>query len=226
MSFRFELLVSMTCQSCVQQISRSLEALKTIDNFDIQLASKRVTVVGKASPSQVIGKLEDLGRTVILRGLGDQSTAAVCILEQHDKLQANMQVYGLVRLVEISQQLLFCDITLSGLAAGLYRIEIRQTGDLRKGSLSTGNVWERGDIGTIQVDSSNRAQQVFELRNVRLWEVIGRAIVLESSASAVTILGVIARSAGLWENEKMVCTCSGQSVWDERQEMLRKTSLH
>jgi copper chaperone for superoxide dismutase len=30
--------------------------------------------------------------------------------------------------------------------------------------------------------------------------------------------GIIARSAGLFENTKRLCTCSGATVWQERQE--------
>lgn len=31
------------------------------------------------------------------------------------------------------------------------------------------------------------------------------------------VVGVVARSAGVWENEwKVVCSCSGMTVWEER----------
>ena len=29
------------------------------------------------------------------------------------------------------------------------------------------------------------------------------------------LAGVIARSAGTWSNDKSVCTCSGQTQWEE-----------
>lgn len=36
------------------------------------------------------------------------------------------------------------------------------------------------------------------------------------------VLGVVARSAGVWENErKVVCSCSGMTVWEERDGMRR-----
>jgi copper chaperone for superoxide dismutase len=37
-----------------------------------------------------------------------------------------------------------------------------------------------------------------------------------------TLVGVIARSAGVWDNDKMVCSCSGKNVWQERQEQVVK----
>ena len=30
--------------------------------------------------------------------------------------------------------------------------------------------------------------------------------------------GIIARSAGLFQNKKTVCTCSGKTIWEERME--------
>lgn len=36
------------------------------------------------------------------------------------------------------------------------------------------------------------------------------------------VVGVVARSAGVWENErKVVCSCSGMTVWEERDGMRR-----
>ena len=35
-----------------------------------------------------------------------------------------------------------------------------------------------------------------------------------------TLVGVIARSAGVWDNEKTVCSCSGKNVWQERKEQV------
>ena len=38
-------------------------------------------------------------------------------------------------------------------------------------------------------------------------------------------VGVVARSAGAWENEKVVCACSGKTVWEEREEMKSRGML-
>ena len=39
------------------------------------------------------------------------------------------------------------------------------------------------------------------------------------------VMGVVARSAGVWENEKMVCSCSGKTVWEEREEQVGRGML-
>lgn len=43
----------------------------------------------------------------------------------------------------------------------------------------------------------------------------------EEEGGAV-VVGVVARSAGAWENDKVVCACSGKTVWQEREEMVSK----
>jgi copper chaperone for superoxide dismutase len=62
---------------------------------------------------------------------------------------------------------------------------------------------------------------------VGIWEMIGRSMVVSKNKEgpfrkddADTLVGVIARSAGVWENDKTVCSCSGKSVWQERQEQV------
>ena len=62
-------------------------------------------------------------------------------------------------------------------------------------------------------------------------ELIGRSILItdtdtdDSSRVSLgdkTIYGVIARSAGVWENNKQVCNCTGKTVWEERKDALHK----
>ncbi len=40
-----------------------------------------------------------------------------------------------------------------------------------------------------------------------------------------TVAGVIARSAGVWENDKTVCSCTGKTLWEERKDELKKGML-
>jgi len=39
------------------------------------------------------------------------------------------------------------------------------------------------------------------------------------------VVGVVARSAGVWENEKVVCGCSGKTVWEERGDAVKRGML-
>jgi copper chaperone for superoxide dismutase len=133
------------------------------------------------------------------------------------------------------------DLTINGLAPGQYWATVRETGDVSKGAESTGGVWEavkskllgadahkepRGIFGHVEVDAKGRGN-VFLDQPVAIWELIGRSMVLSTSPQgpfrredANTLVGVIARSAGVWDNDKTVCSCSGKSVWQERQEQV------
>ena len=44
----------------------------------------------------------------------------------------------------------------------------------------------------------------------------------EGENQDAAVIGVVARSAGVWENSKVVCACSGKTVWEEREEMVSK----
>jgi copper chaperone for superoxide dismutase len=83
-------------------------------------------------------------------------------------------------------------------------------------------------FGTVDVDESGKGN-VFLDRPVAIWELIGRSMVVSKSREGPfrmedpdTLVGVIARSAGVWDNDKMVCSCSGKNVWEERKEMVSK----
>lgn len=59
-------------------------------------------------------------------------------------------------------------------------------------------------------------------------EIIGRGMLVAQDSEAGkwagegVVVGVVARSAGVWENErKVICNCSGMTVWEEREGMRR-----
>lgn len=144
-------------------------------------------------------------------------------------------------MVQVSSDMTLVDLTVNGLSPGRYWATVRQAGDISQGAASTGGIWEalkstvlgsetpkepRGVFGTVDVDEKGRGN-VFMDRPVAIWEMIGRSMVLSESKEGPfkredpnTLVGVIARSAGVWDNDKMVCSCSGKNVWQERQEQV------
>ncbi|KAJ5938656.1 copper chaperone [Penicillium verhagenii] len=168
--------------------------------------------------------------------------SAVCILETHSNTVAN-KIRGLARMVQVSPNITLVDLTVNGIAPGKYWATIREAGDISQGAASTGGIWDslkakvlgpeadtakepRGIFGSVDVDEKGRGN-VFMDRPVAIWELIGRSMVLSSSKEGPfqredvnTLVGVIARSAGVWDNDKMVCSCSGKNVWQERQEQV------
>ncbi|KAK0637230.1 superoxide dismutase [Bombardia bombarda] len=159
-------------------------------------------------------------------------------------------VRGLARMVQVNSTTTLVDLTIRGLAPGTYRATIRAYGDLNDGAASTGPIWaptssysssstpSRGDLGTIEIGADGRGS-AFIGHAFQVWEVTGHALaisrvdgqeggkggdgVLENDEN--TVVGVIARSAGMWDNDKTVCSCTGKTLWEEREDEVGKGML-
>ncbi|KAJ5305219.1 uncharacterized protein N7443_004879 [Penicillium atrosanguineum] len=236
--------VPMTCDGCVKDISSALYKLDGISNVDANLNDQLIFIEGTAPPSSIVTAIQDTGRDAILRGSGNTNGSAVCILETHKSVVSN-KIRGLARMVEVSKNMTLVDLTVNGMAPGKYWATVREAGDISQGAASAGGIWEslknkvlgsndapptekepRGVFGSVDVDEKGRGN-VFMDRPVAIWELIGRSMVLSKTIEGPfkrddehTLVGVIARSAGVWDNDKMVCSCSGKNVWQERQEQV------
>ncbi|SPO02895.1 probable LYS7 - copper chaperone for superoxide dismutase Sod1p [Cephalotrichum gorgonifer] len=234
--------VPMKCGDCVKHVSDTLYDLGGISKVDANLKDQLVLVEGTAAPSAIVKAIQSTGRDAILRGSGAANSAAVSILEsfhEEDPEKAR-NVRGLARMVQLSPTLTLVDLTVSGVSAGTYRATIREYGDLSDGAASTGPVWGaaaptdagRGLVGTVEVGAEGSGS-AFITHPFQVWEVIGHAMVLTRSDDAAgpltndadTLVGIIARSAGIWENDKTVCSCSGKTLWEERSDERKKGML-
>lgn len=167
--------------------------------------------------------------------------AAVAILETHaDNVQE--KVRGLARMVQVAPSLTLMDLTIRGLAPGRYWATVRETGDISRGVLSTGGIWTdpsegalkpRGFLGVVDV-GKNGLGSVFIDKPIQIWEMIGRSFVISKQHEGEkkfekndenTLVGVIARSAGVWDNDKTVCSCSGKTLWEERKDEVQRGML-
>jgi copper chaperone for superoxide dismutase len=201
-----------------------------------------VHITGNAAPSSIVSAIQDTGRDAILRGSGRAESAAVCILETHSSTVSE-HVRGLIRMVQVSASMTILDTTLKGVSPGTYNITVRESGDISAGAASTGNIWDmlsakktspprvaKGILGVVEVGKSGLGS-VFLDRPIQIWEMIGRSIVVSKKTDQFekedpdTFVGVIARSAGVWDNDKTVCSCSGKTVWEERKDQTAKGML-
>jgi len=105
----------------------------------------------------------------------------------------------------------------------------------------------RGELGVVDVGGDGVGGAFIE-RPVSIWELVGRGVVVARVGGLAlhgrreeqmpvhqeekldrndkdTLVGVIARSAGVWDNDKTVCSCSGKTVWEERQEQTGRGML-
>ncbi|ATY58991.1 heavy-metal-associated domain-containing [Cordyceps militaris] len=239
--------VPLSCDGCIKSVSDALYSLGGITKVEGNLQDQLITVEGSAAPSKIVEAIQDTGRDAILRGSGSSNSAAVSILEsfaesltqQQGNEDPSREVRGLARMVEVGAGRTLVDLTVRGVSPGTYRATIRQYGDLKDGAESTGPVWTqqqdesqpRGLLGTVEVGTDGRGS-VFVDRAFHIWEVIGHAMVLTKQAEgaqlkndADTVVGVIARSSGMWDNDKTVCSCTGKTLWEERKDEVAKGML-
>lgn len=123
------------------------------------------------------------------------------------------------------------DLSLSQLPSGRYSATIRECGDISRGAASMGGVFRHNTSGAalavnLDIDSEGKGKFVGEVE-WSVGEIIGRGmLVVLGEGEGEGVVGVLARSAGVWENErKVVCSCSGMTVWEERVAMRRMGAL-
>ncbi|KAF2860264.1 putative superoxide dismutase copper chaperone Lys7 [Piedraia hortae CBS 480.64] len=235
--------VHLTCEACIKDVSTSLYELDGIQNVNADLENQLVCVTGNAPPSSIVAAIQKTGRDAILRGTGKPDSAAVCILESHATNVRAENIRGLIRMVQVAPALTLLDVTVRGVIPGEYHVTARQSGDISEGAVSTGGIWgalvaqktspprlARGILGTVTVGQAGRGSAFLD-RPIDIWELIGRGIVVSRQQHGFTkedpntLVGVVARSAGVWENDKTVCSCSGKSVWEEREEQTSRGML-
>ncbi|KAF9877902.1 putative heavy-metal-associated domain-containing protein [Colletotrichum karsti] len=211
----------MTCDGCVKDVSDSLYKLGGITKVEADLKDQLISVEGTG--------------------------AAVSILESFDQVDGDVaaeertrEVRGLARMVQVSPTTTLIDLTLRGVAPGSYRATVREYGNLERGASSTGPVWSggsegaaaKGFLGVFDVGKDGRGSAYLD-KPFQIWEIIGHAMVVsrqDESAGVLkndpdTLVGVIARSAGVWDNDKTVCSCTGKTLWEERKDEVQKGML-
>ncbi|XP_065651571.1 copper chaperone for superoxide dismutase isoform X2 [Hydra vulgaris] len=233
---KMEFSVNMKDSSCVDKISSSLDQLQGIKSFEVDLDKQSVIVTTNLPSSIVQESLESTGMLAVYRGQGENSVnlgAAVAILK------SGHQTYGLVRFVQKDLNSCIIDGSISKLSPFCkHAVHIHELGDLSNGCESTGDVYNPmpstnekivGDLGNISADSKGNSIFKFIDHYIKVWDVIGRSVCLHekdvdlktskhSDAGESIACGIIARSAGMLENLKKVCTCSGKTLWEEREE--------
>ncbi|KAH6627596.1 superoxide dismutase [Chaetomium tenue] len=196
--------VPMTCEGCAKDVSSALHKLPGITKVEANVKDQLVSIEGTAAPSAIVDAIQATGRDAILRGSGTSNSAAVSILETyHHKPDAEVTpvgapgeswvnerlVRGLVRMVQVSPTETLVDLTVRGVPPGTYRATIREYGNLKDGASSAGPVWSaqskedgapRGVLGTVEIGPSGYGN-AFINHPFQVWEVIGHALVAQSS---------------------------------------------
>ncbi|KAF4848655.1 Superoxide dismutase 1 copper chaperone [Colletotrichum siamense] len=217
--------VPMTCDSCVKDVSDSLYKLGGITKVEADLKDQLLSVEGTGAAVSILESFYQADGNGGASKWDDERTR---------------DVRGLARMVQVSPTTTLIDLTLRGVAPGSYRATIREYGNLETGASSTGPVWSggsegaaaKGFLGTFEVGKDGRGSAYLD-KPFQIWEIIGHAMVVsrqDESAGILkndpdTVVGVIARSAGVWDNDKTVCSCTGKTLWEERKDEVQKGML-
>ena len=240
----YEYAVDMVCDKCSEAVHKALKGMAGVSSVTTNVKAQIVIVEGSMNPSAVLPLLEDVGRKVKLIGSGcstaiekgvfvvpasvgrpGENSAAVA--EFKGEPSGHGAALGTVRFVGLaagppespeSGPWVHADVNIDGLAPDTEcGVEVHEFGDLSKGADSTGPLFAFGVLGGSLrcTDDEGRLQFTAVLSGHHVWECIGRSVVLRLGLSqGEAVAAVVARSAGVGANPKMLCACDGTVIWD------------
>eukprot|EP00475_Leptophrys_vorax_P037478 TRINITY_DN6469_c0_g1_i1.p1 TRINITY_DN6469_c0_g1~~TRINITY_DN6469_c0_g1_i1.p1 ORF type:complete len:279 (+),score=7.41 TRINITY_DN6469_c0_g1_i1:73-837(+) len=219
-----EFLVDMKCDGCVKNVRKQLEPLDGVKNVDISLESQVVRVLGSSALGALEAALAKSGRKARLIGQGDPSQLALTAAVAEFK---GPEIHGVVRFAQVSMEQVRVEAQFDGLAASAsHRWAVNAFGDLTRGVDSTGGCYAgadgsagaepAGDLGVLETDDKGHASYAAPNNCLQVWDLIGRAVALYDAADSTKGLAaaVIARSAGVGQNYKSLCSCDGTIIWE------------
>lgn len=237
---KLEFDVNMTCGGCEAKVRQSLQQLGVRDmTIDV---GKQIVVVETDIPfTKVQEAIRSTGKIAVLKGFGSSTGSAPGVAAAVSEISGTSGIMGVVRFSQAAEGACIIDGVIDGLQQGqMHRLRIHELGDLSNGCESTGPVYDPepsgtnhrrpkryGSLGEIDVDENGRS--IFRRTNdiVKVWDIIGRSLVVCSQSPsqaqrgdvdscARLACGIIARASGVAQNPKRICACDGVSVWDER----------
>ncbi|XP_071696828.1 copper chaperone for superoxide dismutase, chloroplastic/cytosolic-like [Rutidosis leptorrhynchoides] len=219
-----EFMVDMSCEGCVKAVKTKLQTVDGIKSIDVDLANQVVRIFGSSPVKTMAEALEQTGRKARLIGQGLPGDVLISAAVAEFK---GPQIFGVVRLAQVSMELARIEANFSGLSPGKHGWSINEFGDLTRGAASTGKIYNPikqqseekvlGDLGTLDVDEKGEAFYSGVKKNLKIGDLIGRAIAVydsEDRSDTGLAAAVIARSAGVGENYKKLCTCDGTTIWE------------
>lgn len=213
-----EFMVDMSCEGCVKSVKNKLQTVDGVKTIDVDLPNQVVRIFGSAPVKTMAEALQQTGKKARLIGQGSPGDVMISAAVAEFK---GPDVFGVVRLTQVSMELARIEANFSGLSPlKKHGWCINEFGDLTRGVASTGKTFNNalGDLGTLEVDEKGEAFYSGVKNNLKISDLIGRAIAVygteDRSADSGVAAAVIARSAGVGENYKKLCTCDGTTIWE------------
>lgn len=237
--------MQMTCESCANQVRGVLIGKPGVKSVSIDVQKEAVLVETALTSSEIQRLIESTGRRAVLKGIGGSEQdlgAAVAMLSSAGSVQGVVRflqlsperclIDGTIDGLEPGPHGLHVhtlgDLTLDCLSCGEHYNPFGKPhggpGDIER---------HVGDLGNVVASEDGRASFRLEDNQLKVWDVIGRSLVVDAGEDDLgrgshplskqtgnsgerLACGIIARSAGLFENPKTICACDGVTLWEER----------
>ncbi|PKI40447.1 hypothetical protein CRG98_039171 [Punica granatum] len=194
-------MVDMKCEGCVNSVKNKLQTLMVrLKNIEADLTNQVLPVLSRSPVKVLTEALEQTGCKARLIGQG---------------VPEGPDIFGVVRFAQLNIELARIEADFSGLSPGAHGWSINEFDDLKRGAASTGDVFNPEAEGTME--KKGEAFFLGVKKNLRVADLIGQSVVLyrtEDKSEAGIEAAVIARSAGVGENYKKLCTCDGTIIWE------------
>ncbi|KAK7909931.1 hypothetical protein WMY93_014615 [Mugilogobius chulae] len=252
---KLEFTVQMTCESCANKVRGALEGKPGVKSVSVDVETEAVLVETVLTSAEVQSLIESTGRRAVLKGIGGSQQdlgAAVAMLSGLGAVQGVVRflqlsperclIDGTIDGLQPGAHGLHVhalgDLTQDCLSCGEhYNPSGRQHGGPGDSERHV------GDLGNIVAGEDGRASFRLEDDQLKVWDVIGRSLVVDAGEddlgrgshplSKLTgnsgerlACGIIARSAGLFENPKRICACDGVTLWEERDKSISGKGLN
>ncbi|XP_072063005.1 copper chaperone for superoxide dismutase, chloroplastic/cytosolic isoform X2 [Arachis hypogaea] len=213
---------TLECSSFMSNWSCQLSA--GVKDVEVDLSNQVVRIRGSTPVKTMTEALEQTGRKARLIGQGTPEDFLISAAVSEFK---GPDIFGVVRLAQVNMELARIEANFSGLSPGKHGWSINEYGDLTRGAASTGKVYNPtdgedakqplGDLGTLEANEKGEAFYTGVKEKLKVGDLIGRSVVVyatENKSEHGIAAAVIARSAGVGENYKKLCTCDGTTIWE------------
>ena len=212
---KVEFAVKIKGTECVEKVKNKLiEQAKLSEssiNSVIDDNEARIVINSSVAWNQLHEIIESCGFESALVGFSDQS--AVGIIDKGN----TTDIKGVFRFCSIPNKK---GIVIDGVVDGLAKskdhfLSIYEYGDISDGCKNLGEVYQNA---AYSIKSSNTGRSTIRTidNNLSIPDLIGRGVCISDSQNEKLACGVISRSAGIFENFKRICVCSGKLLWEER----------
>ncbi|KAJ6633607.1 Copper chaperone for superoxide dismutase [Pseudolycoriella hygida] len=196
--------------------------LQDVGTVDINAKMGRVIVETENVPwNEIQQRIEGTGRRAVLTGFGGKSCVSIV---SSDKVNETKGVIRFCAVSDASNSGCVIDGAVDGLTPNSkLEINVHEYGDVSSGCESVGNIFEQSSYTDKEVSSDANGALSFRLldQHLNVSDLIGRSVVISNADSKERLAcGIIARSAGIFENYKKICACDGVTLWEERDKTL------